>query len=158
MERLPLRAYADTSVFGGVYDSEFAEWSRAFFAQVRTGRFVLLSSVIVQDELREAPGPVRDLFRGLLPLVELVRVGDEALGLRAAYLRAGVVSAQWEDDALHVALASVARAQMLLSWNYKHIVHFDKIAMYNAVNRHNGWDDIAIFSPREVIHYEDEDV
>lgn len=158
MQPSPIRAYADTSVFGGVYDEEFAEESLVFFAQVRSGRFRLLSSLIVQGELRDAPQPVCDLFRDLLPIMELIPVSDDAEALQAGYLRAKIVTPQWADDALHVALASVARAKLLVSWNYKHIVHFDKIPLYNAVNRLQGWDEISIFSPKEVIRYEDEDI
>ena len=59
------------------------------------------------------------------------------------------------DDALHVAIATVSGCDIIVSWNFKHIVHYDKIALYNAVNRINGYKDIFINSPAEVIDYED---
>jgi len=40
--KIPLRVYADTSVFGGCFDKEFDDESRAFFEQVSSGKFVLL--------------------------------------------------------------------------------------------------------------------
>jgi hypothetical protein len=61
------------------------------------------------------------------------------------------------DDALHVALATVTRCDKIVSWNFRHIVHSDKIRYYHAVNLMHGYDLIEIFSPKEVIHY-DEDV
>ena len=62
------------------------------------------------------------------------------------------------DDALHVALATVAGCASIVRWNFQHIVHFQKIPLYNAINALQGYQPIAIYSPREVIHYEDEDV
>jgi hypothetical protein len=55
-----------------------------------------------------------------------------------------------------VALATVAACAVLVSWNFKHIVHYDKIAWYNAVNTVEGYSAIAIHSPQEVVGYEEE--
>jgi hypothetical protein len=56
-----------------------------------------------------------------------------------------------EDDALHVALATVNNCDMIVSWNFKHIVHYDKIRAYNGINIRLGYSVIAIYSPKEVI-------
>lgn len=153
-----LRIYADTSVFGGVFDEEFARPSRAFFEQVERGRFTLVTSPLVLRELQQAPSPVQTLFRGLLPLAEIADVTDEVQRLQSAYIAASIVAPKWELDALHVALATVARCAIIVSWNFKHIVHFEKIAGYNTVNTRYGYSTLAIHSPHEVIAYEDEDV
>ncbi|APB32726.1 hypothetical protein GlitD10_0415 [Gloeomargarita lithophora Alchichica-D10] len=58
------------------------------------------------------------------------------------------------SDALHVALASVCRCSMIISWNFKHIVNFQKIPLYQAVNAVRGYPKIEIYSPLEVINYE----
>ena len=58
-------------------------------------------------------------------------------------------------DALHVALATANRCRLIVSWNFKHIVHFDKIPLYNGVNLINGYDTLSINTPSEVIAYED---
>lgn len=63
------------------------------------------------------------------------------------------MSEKWYDDALHVAIATVADCDVIVSWNFKHIVNFQKIPMFNAVNVLNGYKPIAIHSPVEVINY-----
>jgi len=151
------RTYVDASVFGGVGDEEFAEDSRAFFDQVRVGRFTILTSALVADEIAQAPEEVRVLYDRHIPAAELVAVDDEVLALQAAYLAAGILTPRWADDALHVALATVAGADLMVSWNFRHIVHFDKAPRYNAVNRLHGYLQLAIHSPSEVIAYEDEE-
>ena len=148
------RIYLDTSVFGGVYDEEFKKPSTALFEQIKSGLYTLVTSAVVQQEIIGAPKVVTELFDDMIPLAELVEVNENAIKLRNAYLEAKIVSSKYSEDALHVALATVAECKLLVSWNFKHIVHFDKISLYNAVNVLNGYREISIFSPQEVISYE----
>lgn len=155
---LPIRVYADTSVYGGVLDEEFAEPSRIFFDQVRDGKFELVVSVLLRDELEESPIKVRDLFHELRPKCRIVDASADVIRLQTAYIAAQIVGARWEADAFHVALATVAECRIIVSWNFRHIVHYEKIPRYNGVNLANGYAAIAIHSPQEVIAHEDEDV
>jgi len=154
----PIRVYADTSVYGGAFDEEFREASLAFFALVRQGRFRLVHSALLRIEIERAPEEVQSLFKEYEPVAELVEVGEEATRLRDAFLAAGIVGSKWNADALHVAVATVAACRVIVSWNFKHIVHFRKIPLYNGVNQSLGYGSIAIHSPEEVIGDEDEDV
>ncbi len=158
MTRRPMRVYADTSVFGGVFDEAFAFSSRAFFEQVRRNRFELISSALVVDELADAPGKVRDFFRELASHVHIQAISADAVRLRDAYLAAGIVGPASRDDAQHVALATVLDCWTIVSWNFRHIVHARKIPLYNGVNRGQGYKEIAIHTPQEVIDYENEEV
>lgn len=152
------RVYADTSVFGGVFDEEFRDTSQTFFDQVREGRFSLVTSALVQEEIGPAPPDVQRVFSDMLRFMEVAEINLSAYDLRDAYLEAGIVSAKWAEDALHVAIATVASCTMIVSWNFKHIVHYDKISLYNAVNILKRQEPISIFSPLEVIVYEDENI
>ncbi len=151
-----ISVYADTSVFGGVFDDEFSEASKAFVDTVVAGGFSLITSEVVRQEIATAPEAVRQLFDDLLPLARIATVTEETLGLQQAYLGAAIVSEQFATDALHVALATVSGASMIVSWNFRHIVNFQKIPKYNAVNKLHGYSDIAIYSPLEVVEHEDE--
>ncbi len=92
----------------------------------------------------------------MLAIAELIDITEEAISLRDAYLETKIVSANYSDDALHVALATVSECSLIVSWNFRHIVHFEKIPLYNAVSTLHGYKGIAIFSPLEVIHYEED--
>ncbi len=148
--------YTDTSVFGGVFDDEFMAASREFFDLVRRGKFELLVSDISRKEIAAAPAQVRSIFEEMLPLLRMVAVDEEVLRLRDAYVAAGIVSEKWADDAGHVAAATIGGADLIVSWNFRHIVHFDRIRQYNAISILNGYREIDIRSPVEVIDYEDE--
>ena len=151
----PLRVYADTSVYGGVFDEEFAAPSRAFFDRVRQGRFALVVSAVVLNEIGPAPEPVRTLLDEMLAMAEIVPVSDEALALQRAYLDNGIVTSGAADDALHVALATTGGCAMIVSWNFRHIVHYQKVPLYNAVNILHRRASLEIRSPLEVIEDED---
>lgn len=151
-----ISVYADTSVFGGIYDDDFQDESKEFFEEVKRGRFTLITSAVVRAEIESAPEKVKNYFNDMLEFSEIVDVSKEALQLRDAYLKAGIVTPKYSNDALHVALASVSTCSLIVSWNFKHIVHFEKIPLYNAVNILNGYSEIKIFSPLEVIKYEED--
>ncbi|KPL10561.1 hypothetical protein AMJ85_05525 [candidate division BRC1 bacterium SM23_51] len=154
MARKRIRVYADTSVFGGVFDEEFAKASRIFFDQVRAGDFDLVLSPVVEGEIAEAPEKIRSFYESVAAIAETLPLTEEAIHLRDAYLEAGIVGPQWAADALHVAHATTCGCRMIVSWNFEHIVHYEKVALYNAINIREGCSPIAIHSPQEVIKYE----
>ncbi|NNM86767.1 MAG: type II toxin-antitoxin system VapC family toxin [Phycisphaerales bacterium] len=148
---MAIRVYADTSVYGGVFDREFQQPSRQFFSLVRAGRFELVASALVEDELAYAPKDVRHWFDQMQDVTDRVVISTDAIRLRRAYLAAGIVTAKSLTDALHVAIASVSGCSLIVSWNFKHIVHFEKVPLYNAANVLHRWPELEIRSPAEVI-------
>lgn len=111
----------------------------------------------MRKEIEDAPRAGRDLFREMLRAAEVAAITEDALRLRDAYQAAGILSPRWADDALHVAMATVAGCVMIVSWNFKHIVHFEKIPLCNAVNTLQGFGPIQIYSPLEVAGHGNQD-
>jgi hypothetical protein len=150
-----LRVYADTSVFGGCYDVEFQTESLRFFEEVGQGRFIVVISNVTLDELELAPEPVRRVLADLpRERVEVVSASQESEELRLAYLSAAVVGPASSNDAAHIGIATVVGVDLVVSWNFKHIVHFEKIAGYEGVNLLSGYRSPRIYSPREVVLFE----
>ena len=150
-----MKVYADTSVFGGVFDEEFTRDSRQFFEDILAGKFSLVVSALVEEEIEFAPELVRVHFMRFASTAELAEISPAVLDLRDAYLSAGIVTPKSTDDATHVALATISPCEIIVSWNFKHIVHFQKIPKYNAVNVLHGHRSINIYSPSEVISYDE---
>jgi hypothetical protein len=147
-----LRVYPDTSVFGGCFDDEFGEASREFFRRVAAGTFLVVLSDTTLLELQAAPERVRRVVVDLPPeMVRIVRNSAEVRVLRDAYLAAGVVAESARRDAEHVAAATVGDVDLLVSWNFRHVVNYARIDGYNGVNLLHGYRAVRIFSPREVI-------
>jgi predicted nucleic acid-binding protein len=147
-----LRVYIDTSVIGGCFDDEFSDESRALIDLAKFGKIILLISNILVDELTQAPEKVQRVVTDLPPdAFELLEESHESRKLRDLYIQADVVGVTHFNDAHHVAMATVSNADMIVSWNFKHIVHYEKIRQFNEVNQKAGYHEIKIFSPLEVI-------
>ena len=149
-----IRIYIDTSIVGGKFDPEFQKASLKFYEQVKGNKFRLIISTLVQEEIAAAPKHVRKFFDELKADASLIEVTEPALKLREAYLKANILSKKNSNDALHVALATVNNCPIIVSWNFRHIVHYEKITLYNSINILEGYQQIAIYSPMEVISYE----
>jgi hypothetical protein len=148
------RVYLDTSALGGCFDPEFAEWSDGLLQDFRLGSFKPLLSQVTATELQDAPERVQAVYAELLTLgAETIEVTEEALELADAYQEHRILTPRFYDDGLHIALATVGEADVLVSWNFRHIVRFDKIRLFNAVNLEYGYKPLLIFSPREVTTY-----
>ncbi len=149
-----LRIYIDTSVIGGCFDPEFKIWSESLIEDFRQRRYVPVLSAVTAAEIDPAPAVVKRLHRQLLALhAEEVAVTDEALLLVESYMKHNVLGNRFYNDMLHIAIATVAEVDVLVSWNFRHIVRLDKIRLFNAVNLEHGYKTLLIYSPREVISY-----
>lgn len=148
------RVYLDTSVIGGCFDPEFAEWSNGLMQDLRDGLFKPVLSQVIATEIQDAPTPVQELYAELLTLdPEIIEVTGSALELADAYQSRNILTPNFRNDGLPIALATIAEADVLVSWNFKHIVRFDKIRLFNAVNLEYGYKPLQIYSPREVTTY-----
>jgi hypothetical protein len=152
------RVYIDTSVLGGCLDPEFARWSNALIADFHAGRLKPVISEIIIAEIADAPFEVRKLLADLLTLgPETVAVTPEVLTLADAYQERDILAPRFYADAMHIALATIAEVDILVSWNFRHIVRYDKIRLFTAVNLEWGYKSLAIYSPREVASEEEAD-
>jgi hypothetical protein len=152
------RIYIDTSVLGGCFDAEFAEWSNGLVADFRNKIFQPLISEVIAAEIEEAPERVQSIYAELVSMnAEILTVEENMLELADEYQKRGILLPNFYADGLHIALATVAQADLLVSWNFRHIVHFDKIRLFNAVNIEFGYRPLQIFSPREVTTYGQEE-
>jgi len=149
--------YVDASVVGGCDDSEFAEGSLALWRLFVQGHYVMVLSEHTLRELAGAPERVRR--RPLeVPQENRVILGDddEAYALAEAYLEHRIVGPGSRADCLHVALAVVSECDVLVSWNFKHIVNLGRIRLFNAVSLEKGYRPIEIRSPKEMLFHEEE--
>jgi hypothetical protein len=148
--------YIDTSVLGGCFDVEFAMWSNALIRDFRADRLIPVLSDVTAAEVMAAPPAVRDLHQEMLILAgQLLPVTSEVTLLVAAYEAKKILPARFAADMTHIALATLAQVDALVSWNFKHIVRLEKIRLFNAVNVELGHQSLSIRSPREVATYED---
>jgi predicted nucleic acid-binding protein len=154
MKRLKL--YFDTSVIGGFFDDEFSEDTNQIFNEVKNGTYDLVISDLTIRELIKAPEKVRKLLQDNGIDFEEIIVTQEAIELASEYVKEKVVGQTSFDDCIHIATATINKIDILVSWNFKHIVNIQRIRGYNSINLRNGYQTLEIRSPKDIINYENE--
>ncbi len=155
-QALRRRIYTDTSVVGGCLDEEFSAYSIQLFDRFRAGLDILILSDLTLAELGGAPPQVREVLQTIPQgTLEEVTFDEEAAELANEYLASGVIGVPHLEDARHIATATVQRVDILVSWNFKHIVNLDRIRGYNSINLRLGYTLLEIRSPQEILRYEE---
>ncbi len=152
---MKLRFYLDTSVIGALCDpgpEERVAATRRLFDGLRRDLWDGFVSVLVLEEVSRAPVSVRQTIESELtktPLLVLEE-SDASLALARAYIDSGAIPQQYEDDARHVAVATVNDVQVIVSWNFRHMVNVERKRRLNSVNVREGFPLIDLISPWEV--------
>jgi predicted nucleic acid-binding protein len=148
-----LRIYIENSVIGGYFDDEFKEHTRKLFEKFKNGIFKpVISSHVIAELENGAPNHVKENLMTIN--YEEYTINDEMLKLAEKYIEQKVVSENYYSDALHIAVATVIGVDVLVSWNFKHIVNLDRIKSFNSVNLKEGYSILEIRTPREVVESE----
>lgn len=148
-------AYLDTSVFGGYFDEEFSADTIPFFERIADENITVIISELLEEELSGAPGFVTGLFNDNLGGKTLyANVTTEVEELAETYINEKVVGQTSYADCTHIALATINKADILASWNFRHIVNIDRIRGYNSVNMKLGYPILEIRTPKEINRYE----
>ena len=146
------RCYFDTSIFGGYFDDEFSKETYILFNRVTAGKIICLYSELTERELYPAPTHVLNLLKNLPSIFsERLVINQQIINLAEKYITQRVVGKSSIEDCLHIAIATIYQADILVSWNFKHIVNSNRIIGYNQVNSQHGLTQIAIKSPREIL-------
>ena len=156
-----LKLYIDTSVWNFFFADDAPEKrdvTKEFFALVQQGRYEIFISAVVVKEINDAPEPKKDQLGELIktcPITEL-EITEEADELAKSYMNRGIVPEKKEDDALHVAIATVAEMDALVTWNFQHLANLRKAELFHSVSLEKGYfKKLEIVTPMEVSRYED---
>ena len=154
---MKLRIYTDTSVIGGCLDPEFEVPSLRLIERFKLGEAVIALSELTLLELVGSPEKVRDVLERIPEAHrEYLDLTAEAKELAERYLNEGVIGPGKRVDAQHIAIATISRVDVLVSWNFRHIVNLARIRGYNSVNLRQGYPVLEIRSPAEV--FADEEI
>lgn len=149
------KIYIDTSVFGGKFDVEFDHDTNLFFEYVIKNEILIVVSEVLELEILRAPANVISFYNSI-PEKLIYRVGltTESSTLAEMYINEKVVGKTSRADCQHIALATLNKVDVLVSWNFKHIVNLEKIRGYNSINFREGYQMTEIRTPKEIFNYE----
>jgi predicted nucleic acid-binding protein len=149
---MKLRIYLDTSIISALHDSrDMARQRETVEFWNRLGEFEVAASELTQSELTQVADPaLRGSFEAALQHVSLHHLTPEMRDLARRYVTEGVFSPAMFNDALHVAAAVLTRQDVLVSWNFKHLVNRRRRAQVNQLNIVAGLPPIDIVAPPEL--------
>ena len=134
------RVYIETSIPSAYYtlrtDAESVarmNWTRRWWAEL-ADEFTVLSSPAVVAELRRGTGETTGQRIALLKDVELLEITDEVEDVAKIYIDRVVMPHDPGGDALHLAVSSVHRVDVLLTWNCQHLANPRKMEHIRIVN------------------------
>ncbi|MEK6703697.1 MAG: type II toxin-antitoxin system VapC family toxin [Planctomycetota bacterium] len=146
------RIYLDTSVIS-LHDDPRSPERRALTREFwcRLSDFEVSLSEVTTREISDTPdNSRREQMLRLVTGLNILPVTPDAEQLARRYLDAGIFPATVPDDALHVAIAVISRQDVLVSWNFKHLVNQRRRAAIDALNLSLGLPTIAILPPPEL--------
>lgn len=117
---------------------------------IRLGIYDCVISTVTTDELIDAPKNVKTIMNDIE--FDVLILNDEAIILANKYLKEGIISVKYSSDCQHIALATINNIDVLVSWNFKHIVNLNKIKQFNSVNLKEGYKELEIRSLKELIN------
>jgi len=144
--------FIDTSVFGGYFDTEFSADTIPFFDNLIKQETEIIVSDILEIEIYRAPGFIVDFYESLINLRK-VELTDKAKHLAQKYIDEKVVGRTSLADCQHIAIATTNNVDVLVSWNFKHIVNLQRIRGYNSINLREGYNTLEIRTPKEIFDY-----
>jgi hypothetical protein len=153
--------YLETSIFGFYFDEMpynllHREAVRELFRQVELGILTVVTSPATIRELADSPGPFRGELMRLLSGVEVMEQDEaEVKRLASCYVTDGIIPADYAADAEHVASATVAGVGVVVTLNLKHLANEWAERRINAVNLRQGYAEVRIRLPEEVLKHED---
>jgi predicted nucleic acid-binding protein len=154
-----LRIYLETSIFNFIFADDAPDKKAdtlTLFEEIKAGKHQAFTSVHVFDELDRAQEPKRSKMYGLIKEygIEVLSNNAEIESLADIYVAEKMIPAKYADDALHIATASVWGLDVVVSWNFRHIVKLKTIRQTEILNFREGYKRVLIHSPTEVIDYE----
>lgn len=151
-----LTLYLDNSVIGGYFDAEFQQPTRLLWQMAEKGKCKFVASVVTQQEAIQAPPDIVKLFAKAFPnSSDLLPLSQRAEDLAQTYVKAGVVTSKYIDDARHVAIATTNGIGVLVNWNFRHLANYHRETGFNRINTENGSPQIRIISPQELVYEDD---
>lgn len=152
-----MRLYLETSVPNFLFVTDAPEkraHTEQLFAEIQQGLHTASVSELYMREVDQTPSPIRRIeLRGVVQVygLEVLKIQEEASQLVDAYIAGQAFTAKNDLDAFHVAVAVLARCEVVVSWNFRHIVRAWTIQKVTEINHQRGLSDIVICTPEEVI-------
>ncbi|GHV55692.1 hypothetical protein FACS1894216_18630 [Synergistales bacterium] len=154
-----LKIYLETSVISHLDQEDAPDKTldtRELWKDIKADKYNVVISDLTLLEINRCFEPKRSfLLQDIAMIVrEEVTRSIETERLSALYVKVGGLPPKSRDDATHIAIATVSNCDIILSWNFRHIVKLRAITAVESVNIREGYNIPRIMSPSMLIDRE----
>jgi hypothetical protein len=149
-----IKLYLDTCIFSPLDDKRETITKEFFkFVSKNSGKYKLVISPITLQEIDNAPEKIRAEINAFLSTIKLIKLQENKLAQELAkdYIKYGILSEKHFEDLLHVAYATLAECDIVISWNRKHLARLITMQKVNKFNLNNNYRMIIIDTPQFIL-------
>ena len=150
------KIYLDTSVISHLDapdTPEKMEDTLRLWDQIQGGEYDVVMSEVVFDELADCLEPKRSYLAAFLQQIQYERMAsnNDTVALASKFIDFGILREKSFDDCRHIAAALLAGCDIIVSWNFKHIVNAKTIKGTKIITTMEGYKDVIICTPTMLI-------
>ena len=152
-----LKIYLDTSVISHLFADDtpdkMDDTHKLWEDFKADNKYDIFISTVTVEEIQKCAEPKRTKMAEMLSAINfrILEETDELNNLSDEYVTNGVLTKKSADDCLHIAYAVVADCDVIVSWNFKHLVNYRTINKVKIVNAINHYKEINIVSPQMLL-------
>ena len=157
-----LKIYLETSAISYLDQPERGDQSadsHRLWEKIKAGEFEVVISNVVEAEIGDCDEPKRDVLNGYLDEIEYstVKIDRRAVEIASRFVDLAILKQKSFDDCQHIASAITSGCDVIVSWNFNHIVNLKTMSGVKAVTALEGYDDLLICTPSTLIGGEEND-
>lgn len=155
-----LKVYLDTSVVSYLNQEDAPERMRdtlQLWELFRQGQYEVYISDIVIQEIDNCKKDKLQILRDYLRQIEydIIETDNRTIELAEKFIDFGILKQKSFDDCQHIAAAILAGCDIIVSWNFKHIVNVKTIRGVKVITTLEGYKDLLIYPPSALLESED---
>jgi len=157
-----LKIYLDTSVISHLDAPDRPDWmddTLKLWETIKVGAYDVVLSYVDFNEIAKCSEEKQATLADFLTQIQYMHVeySDEIFALAGEFIRLGILKQKSFDDAQHIATAMVSGCDIIVSWNFKHMVNHKTIDGVKIVSALTKYRDVAIYTPTMLIGGDDDD-
>ena len=157
-----LKLYLDTSVIGHLDHQDTPEKTAdtlTLWQEIEDGIYDVYLSFVLFEELNGCKPDKQAILDNYIARIEYTSIepSDEIYLLADEFIKQGILRPKSYDDAQHLASAMVSDCDIVVSWNFRHMVNHKTINGVKIVAALTEYKDIRIYTPTMLIGGTDDD-
>jgi predicted nucleic acid-binding protein len=155
-----LKIYLDTSVISHLKQDDVPEKmsdTLKLWDDIKAGKYEVFISEVTLEEVMRCGQPKRDIMLGYLNGTNytVIEIDKEINQIAMQFINNGILTDKSLDDCRHIACSIVSGCDIIISWNFKHIVNYRTMRGVKLISALSGYNEVSICTPTILVEGEE---